>query len=77
MTSPIRLIKPRRPSSPWMTRQEVADWLRVDPHTVDRWVADGRLTKYQMSDLASYRYSRAEVEAFVLPVRPRARSNAL
>lgn len=25
-----------RAASPWMTRREAADWLRVSPHTLDR-----------------------------------------
>lgn len=54
-------------SSPWMTRQEVAAYLRVSPKTVDRYVREGKLTKHQVGDLSSPRLRRTEVEALVTP----------
>jgi len=42
-----------------MTRQQVADLLKVNPSTVHNWTIQGRLTKYGIEN--TVRYKRSEV----------------
>lgn len=60
--------------SPWLTRTETAQHLRVSPPTVDRWVREGRLTRYKLAGQQSVRFLRADVEALVTPDEPDADS---
>jgi len=55
-------------SSTWMTRRETAVHLRVDPKTVDRYVREGKLTKYSLAGGPVVRFRRDEVEGLVSPV---------
>lgn len=52
----------------WLTKEEAAEFLRVRPRTIDRWVAEGLITKHRIADLQSVRFSREELEALVQPV---------
>jgi excisionase family DNA binding protein len=51
--------------SPWMTRQEVADYFKVDPMTIYAWGRNSTLTAYKHGRFIRYR--RAEVEALLQP----------
>lgn len=53
--------------SPWMTREEVAGYLRVDPRTVDRMVREHKLARHRLSHGDRPRFWRAEVEALIRP----------
>lgn len=53
----------------WLTRQETAKRLRVDPRTVDRWSREGLLTKHKVGDLQSVRFRADQVDALVQPVK--------
>jgi excisionase family DNA binding protein len=53
--------------SPWMTKQEAADYLRVHVHTIDDYIAKGFLTRYHIGDLQSTRLKRSEIEALMQP----------
>lgn len=35
-----------RPGYRWATRDEAADYIRVSKKTIDRWITDGKLTRY-------------------------------
>ena len=60
MSTPTPPTAPAAPS-PWMTRQEAADYLRVEPRTLDRIVREGKLTRFRMTHGDSPRFRRAEV----------------
>jgi excisionase family DNA binding protein len=51
--------------SPWMTRAEAADYLRVTERTVDRYADAGRLTKHRVEGVQSVRFARSEVMSLV------------
>ena len=55
----LELIDNYAPKEPdeLMTRQEVADWFRVDPSTVHNWTIQGRLTKYGIENTVRYKRS--------------------
>lgn len=54
-------------SSPWMTRAEAAEYLRVGERTIDRWVLEGRITRHKIDGLQSVRFRRAELDGLVVP----------
>lgn len=47
----------------WMTRDEVAAYLRISKPTVDRWAKAGRLIKHTVPGTRAVRFDRAEVDA--------------
>lgn len=47
-----------------MTGKQVADRLAVDPRTVRRWSAEGKLTRIRLSPRV-IRYDEAEVQALI------------
>lgn len=50
-----------------LTRQEVAELLRVDPRTVERWLRSGTLKGYKLGDgkTAPWRIDEVEVQKFL------------
>lgn len=66
-----RRVELRFPVGPWMGRQEVADYLRCHPNSVDKLAREGLLTKHHIHGLNSLLYSRREVEGLVLVEAPR------
>lgn len=50
----------------YMTRQEVADWLKVDISTVHNWTVKGVLKKYGIEGKVYYK--SAEVEKAIIEV---------
>lgn len=62
MTEPT----PIAPAFRWMTKQEVADRLRVTTQTVRRMARDGRLTEHRNGNIVRFRDD--EVEALLQPV---------
>jgi excisionase family DNA binding protein len=52
-----------QPVSPYMTREEAAEYLRVQPRTVDKYVRRGDLTRYKRGH--SVLLARDEVVTFV------------
>lgn len=50
-----------------MTRQEAAEHLRVTTKTIDRWVRDGKLTRYTISGLRSVRFKTSELDGLLEP----------
>ena len=53
--------------SEWMTTEEVAEFLHVNPVTVRVYGREGKLNRYK-GDGRSYRYKRSEVEAMLKPI---------
>lgn len=53
------------PLSPWMSRQEVADYLRVHPNSVDKLARNGVLTRYRVEGMNQLLYKRDEVAGIV------------
>lgn len=51
----------------WLTRAEAAVHARVHVRTIDKWVVDGRLTKYTVKGLQSVRFKREEIDALMVP----------
>lgn len=57
------------PAEPrWLTKEEVAKWLRLTPRTVRRMAHDGRLTAYGNGNIIRFRED--EVRNFLQPVAP-------
>lgn len=48
-------------SCQWITRREVAEYLRIDVTTVDRYVKRGLLKRYTIGD-RTFRFCLAEVQ---------------
>lgn len=61
---PRSRLKPRDPADRLMTAAEVADWLRIDPKTVGRWVAAGRLRSIKTPG-GHHRFKRGDIQAIV------------
>lgn len=53
----------------WLTRQEAADLLKVNPRTVDRYARQGKLTKHKARGTQFVVFPAAEVEALATPVK--------
>lgn len=51
----------------WMTRAEVASYLRVTVRTVDDYVRQGRLPRFRISDTRSARFRVEDVRALLVP----------
>lgn len=49
----------------WLTTQEVADLLKVNPETVKRWLRSGEMRGSLLSDRAGWRIARDEVQRFM------------
>lgn len=56
-------FQPKEPSE-FLTRQEVADWLKVDISTVHNWTVKGTLIKHLIEGKVLYK--RAEVESSLI-----------
>jgi hypothetical protein len=56
----------RPPLSPFMSRQEVADFLRIHPNSVDKLARDGVLRRHRILGLKSLLYLRDEVKGIVV-----------
>lgn len=56
-------FQPKEPSE-FLTRQEVADWLKVDVSTIHNWTVKGTLTKHLIEGKVLYK--RAEVESSLI-----------
>ena len=55
-----------QPAVEWLTVDEVAQQLRVDPETVRRWIRKGELPVLSLpSARAGYRIRRDELERFI------------
>jgi len=52
-------------ASPWMTRNEAAAFLKVDPSTINKLVGRGKLQKYELSDTGTPRFNREDIEALI------------
>lgn len=52
----------------WLTKEEAADRLRVSPHTVDRYVRRGELTKHKLAGTQTVRFRADQVDALAVPV---------
>lgn len=57
-------------TSTWLSRQELAEYLSVDPDSVRRWRKAGTITGYRLPDTSTIRYRRREIDAALLPVDP-------
>ena len=51
----------------FLTRKEVAEFFRVDPRTVERWLRSGRLNVYKLGKgkTAPWRIDMKEVKKFL------------
>lgn len=56
------------PASPWLTKNEAAEYMRVHPRTIDDWAKAGRITRHRIEGLQSVRFRRDELDALVVPV---------
>ena len=56
-------FQPKEPTE-YMTRQEVAEWLKVDVSTVHNWTVKGIIKKYALEGKVFYK--RAEVEQSIV-----------
>lgn len=52
-------LLPKKPEE-FLTRNDVADLLKINVNTVDRWTKDGKLVRYGIGDRIFYK--RSEVE---------------
>jgi excisionase family DNA binding protein len=58
--------RPKVPDPRWLTKEEVAEWLRLTPRTVRRMAHDGRLTAYGNGNIVRFRED--EVRNFLKPI---------
>ena len=58
-------FEPKVPSE-WLTRQEVADWLKVDLSTLFHWNKKNKLKPYSIGNRILYK--RSEVESAIIPL---------
>lgn len=54
-------------STPWMTREEAATYLRVSTSTLDRYVREGKLARHRLAGTRSARFHKEELDALVEP----------
>lgn len=59
------MTSPAPPNTPWMTREEAAEYLRFKPRTVDRLVREGKLTRFHTKHGGHPRFRRTEVYALI------------
>lgn len=57
-------------SSTWMTKAEAAAHLRVNRHTIDRYVREGLLPKFYLAGVKTPRFKRSDLDALARPVEP-------
>lgn len=50
----------------YLTKVEAAKYLRVATSTVDRWVREGRITRYKIGGTQSVRFKRPELDALLV-----------
>lgn len=50
-------------ASPWMNRQEAAEYLRISPPSLDRWMREGRVKFYKAAGQRSVRFRRDDLDA--------------
>ena len=60
----------QREPSPWVTKQEAAEYLRCTPHTIDGYAKQGLLQRYHVAGWKTTRFKRADLDALVRPVAP-------
>jgi len=51
----------------WLTRQEASKYMKVAPRTLDRWVAEGRVTRYHIDGIRSVRFHQDDLDAMHKP----------
>ena len=82
MTAPQPpVINLKLPLSPYMSRREVAHYLRCHPNSVDKLAREGLLKRHRIEGLDLLLYLRKEVEGIVIEddetfCSPRARKRA-
>lgn len=54
-------------TSPWLTKAEAAEHMRVSPRTIDAWAEAGRITRHRVEGLQSVRFRRDELDALLVP----------
>jgi len=58
-------FEPKTPTE-YMTRSEVAEWLKCDISTVHNWTKKGKLIPYGIGNRVYYK--RHEIEALLIPI---------
>src|SRR4051812_30065718 len=51
----------------WVTMKEACTYLSVSPSTIERWVAEGRLTKHRVEGHRAVRFSLKELGSLLTP----------
>lgn len=59
-------FQPKKPEE-FLTRNEVAELLKINVNTVDRWSKEGKLKRYGISDRIFYK--RSEVEDSIIRLK--------
>jgi excisionase family DNA binding protein len=81
MSSPVTSLTVAPPGdgiSALLTRAEVAEILRVDPRTIARWTADGRLRQVKLGvGVRTVRYRAEDIAALIDAVNANAPSDQL
>jgi excisionase family DNA binding protein len=57
-------------TSPWMSKQEAADYLRISLPSLDRWMREGRVRFYKAGGQQSVRFHISDLDAVMRPVDP-------
>lgn len=55
-------------TSPWLTREEAAAYLKVNERTLDRYRQDGHVQAHKLAGTQSIRYRRDDLDAMLKPV---------
>ena len=58
-------FQPKAPTE-YLTRNEVAEWLKCDISTIHNWTVKGTLVKYCIGNRTYYK--RSEIEAVMIPI---------
>lgn len=57
-------------NNPWWNKRQVAEYLAVSDTTIERWVVDGKITRYTIPDTMTRRYRADEIKALLTKMTP-------
>lgn len=53
--------------SPWLTREEAADYARVSVGTIDRWARERKLPRHRVEGTRSVRFHTDDLDKLMIP----------
>lgn len=58
----------KKQNSDYMSRHELAEWLKIDLSTIHNWSKSGKIKAYRLGNRVYYK--REEIEAAMQPLKP-------